>query len=209
MKWKSMVFACLFGFGFMPAKSQSYEVQQLLLDWQKLSQLKNILNDLYKGYQILSNGYEAIRSIAEGNFNLHKAFLDGLLAVSPAVKNYQRVLDIINYQATIVTEYKSACNRFKQDKNFNPGEITYLMNVYNNLVTASANNITNLINVITANKMRMSDDERLHAIDEIYYDTKDQLMFLRQFNSGATTLAVQRAMDNNDVQTLQQLYGLE
>jgi hypothetical protein len=189
--------------------AQSFEVQQLILDAQKLSELKNILNDMYKGYQILSTGYENIRSIAEGNFNLHKAFLDALLAINPSVKNYQRVADIVNFQTTIISEYKTAYNRFKQDKNFNPDEITYLSNVYNNLITATANNITSLTNVLTANKMRMSDDERLHEIDGIYFSTQDQLMFLRQFNNSTTMLAVQRATDNNDVGTLANIYGLK
>ena len=35
-----------------PARAQSAEVQQLLLDMQKLAQLKGILNDMYKGYQV-------------------------------------------------------------------------------------------------------------------------------------------------------------
>src|SRR5580698_6658254 len=124
--------------------AQSFDVQQLTLDYQKLTELKDILQDMYKGYQILETGYENIRSIAQGNFNLHKAFLDALLAINPSVKNYQRVTNIINFQTEIISEYKSSYNKFKQDKNFNPDEITYLGNVYNNLITATANNITNL-----------------------------------------------------------------
>ena len=188
-------------------KAQSYELERLLLDIQKLAQMKNILTDLYKGYEILNSGYNTIKDISQGNFNLHKAFLDGLLAVSPAVRNYKRVFDIIDYQARIVSEYKSAFKRFQADKHFNPDEITYLSNVYNNLISGSLSNLSNLLNVITANKMRMSDDERLHAIDGIYGDTKDKLMFLRQFNNSTTVLAVQRATELNEVETVKRLYG--
>jgi hypothetical protein len=210
MKKMFLIVIILFVFSFSERLvAQSFEVQQLILDAQKLSELKNILNDMYKGYQILSTGYENIRSIAEGNFNLHKAFLDALLAINPSVKNYQRVSDIINFQTTIISEYKAAYNKFKQDKNFNTDEITYLSNVYNNLITATANNITSLTNVLTANAMRMSDDERLHEIDGIYINTQDQLMFLRQFNNSTTMLAVQRATENNDAGTLQNIYGLK
>jgi ATP phosphoribosyltransferase len=189
--------------------AQSFDVQQLTLDYQKLTELKDILQDMYKGYQILETGYENIRSIAEGNFNLHKGFLDALLAINPSVKYYQRVTDIINFQTTIISEYKTAFSRFKQDKNFNPDEIAYLGNVYNNLISASANNIMNLTNVLTGNSMRMSDDERLHQIDGIYTNSQDQLIFLRQFNNSTTMLAMQRATDNNDVGTLQNIYGLK
>ena len=188
------------------AAAQSFEVEQLILDWQKLSELKNILSDLYKGYEILSNGYEAIKNISEGNFNLHKAFLDGLLAVNPAVKNYKRVTDIIDYQALIVSEYKAAYNRFRNDKNFSPDEIVYLSQVYGNLFNESLSDIDHLINIITAGKLRMSDDQRLHAIDDICDEAKNKLMFLRSFNASTTMLAMQRAIERNDLQTIQNLY---
>src|SRR6266542_6719166 len=86
----------------LTVQAQSAEIQQLLLDVQKLSALKGILNDMYKGYEIVSNGYETIKNISEGNFNLHEAFLDGLLAVSPAVQNYKRIANIINNQLKMV-----------------------------------------------------------------------------------------------------------
>src|SRR6266540_5902336 len=114
-------------------KAQAAEIQQLLLDAQKLSALKGILNDMYKGYEIVSNGYETIRSISEGNFNLHEAFLDGLLAVSPAVQKYKRIADIISDQRRIVKEYKTAYSRFKEDENFTPDEINYIGKIYSNL----------------------------------------------------------------------------
>jgi DNA repair ATPase RecN len=209
MKIKCLLFLSLFGFGIIKAKAQTFEVEQLILDWQKLSELKNILSEMKTGYQILSTGYETIRSISERNFNLHNAFLSALLAINPAVKNYKRVADIINYQAAIVSEYKSAFNRFKQDKHFTPDEISYLGTVYGNLFNQSLSDITNLSNVLSANKMRMSDDERLHSIDGIYDESKNKLMFLRSFNNSTTLLAIDRATEQNDADSALQLYGLE
>jgi len=202
------IFVIIFLLFAFKANAQSYELERLILDIQKLAQMKNILSDLYKGYEILNTGYNTIKSISEGNFNLHKAFLDGLLAVSPAVKNYQKALDIIDYEGRIVSEYKSALSRFQQDKHFNRDEITYMINVYNNLIGGTLTNLSNLLNVLTANKLRMSDNERMHAIDGIYDDTKDKYLFLRQFNNSTTILAVQRAAEYNDAGTVKNLYGL-
>jgi hypothetical protein len=209
MKLKCLLFVLFFGFGISQTKAQTFEVEQLILDWQKLSELKNILTEMKTGYQILSTGYETIRSISEGNFNLHNAFLSALLAINPAVKNYKRVADIVSYQSSIVSEYKSAFSRFKQDKHFTPDEISYLGTVYGNLFNQSLNDIINLTNVLTANKMRMSDDERLHTIDGIYDESKNQLMFLRSFNNSTTLLAIDRATEQNDAASALQLYGLE
>src|SRR6266496_1965048 len=82
--------------------SQTQEAQQLLLDWEKLTQFKKILQDMKDGYQIIQKGYTTIRDISSGNFSLHKNFLDALMDVSPAVKQYKRIADIINYQLLIV-----------------------------------------------------------------------------------------------------------
>src|SRR5450631_1476881 len=109
--------------GSIAAQAQAQEIEQLILDIEKLSQLKQILRDMKEGYQILTQGYEAVRSISEGNFNLHKVFLDALLAVSPAVKDYIKVEHIINNQVTLIQEYKTAFKRVQSSGQFNPDEI--------------------------------------------------------------------------------------
>ena len=192
----------------LTAKPQAFQIEQLALDIQKLAQLKNILSDLYKGYMILSDGYAAIRDISEGNFSLHKAFLDGLLLVSPAVRDYSRITDIINCQSELVSEYRSAFRLFSRDRHFTPGELLYLGQVYGNLFRRSLDDISNLINILTAGSLRMSDDERLRAIDEIYSGSKDKLIFLRRFSSGTQILAIQRSVEDNDAETLKNLYGI-
>ena len=110
--------------------AQTVEAQQLLLNWEKLTQFKQILKDMYAGYQIIQKGYTSIRDISLGNFQLHKGFLDALLEVSPAVKQYKRVADIIHYQALIVKQYKKAFNQFKGDGSFTMPEIEYIEKLY-------------------------------------------------------------------------------
>ncbi len=188
--------------------AQSDEAQQLLLNVEKLAQFKQILGDMKKGYEVISTGYSSIKNLSQGNFNLHKTFLDGLMMVSPSVKKYKRITDIINNQIIIVKEYKNAFNRFKRDGNFNPDEIMYLGNVYSNLFQQSLNDFDELTIIITDSKLRMSDDERLEAIDSIYNNMQDKLLFLRHFNNNTTILAVQRAKEKNDAVTMKKIYGV-
>lgn len=188
--------------------AQSAEAQQLLLNVEKLAQFKRILTDMKKGYQILSTGYSTIKDLSKGNFNLHKTFFDGLLIVSPVVKKYARIVDIISNQKMIIKEYKNAFNLFKQDKNFNPGEIEYLGKVYGNLFKESINDLEELTIIITDSKLSMSDDERLVAIDRVFINMSDKLLFLRHFNNNTTVLAVQRARENNDIATMTKIYGI-
>jgi hypothetical protein len=203
------IWILLFVFGISSiSKAQSAEVQQLLLNYEKLTQLKNILTDMRKGYQIVSKGYSTIKNIAEGNFNLHDAFINGLMAVSPEIRNYKRVPDIIEYQKNIVKEYKQAFYRFRNSGNFSPNEIEYLAKVYTNLFNESLQNLDELATVITASKLSMSDDERLKAIDRIFQDTEYKLQFLRDFNKRTTILSIQRDKEKREIEKTQQLYQL-
>lgn len=187
--------------------AQSRELVQLTLNLEKLAQFKQILSDMKKGYEILSKGYTAIKDLSQGNFTLHQLFLDGLMQISPTVRNYKRIADIIRYQGYLVKEYKTAYSKFQRDGNFNPDELHYLSKVYGRLFKESLQNLDDLTIVLTANKLRMSDQERLEAIDNIFTAMENKLEFLRYFNSKTTTLAIQRARENRDVKTLELIYG--
>lgn len=199
---------CLCALCFNLSRAQSQEVQQLLLNVEKLSQLKNILADMKKGYQIVSTGYNAVKNISKGNFSLHEVFLDGLILVNPEIKKYHRVKDILTDQADIVKEYKNAFNRFKSSGNFNAKEINYIGKVYQQLIDQSLNNLNELTLVISSSKLRMSDDERLQAIDRIFADTQDKLQFFRDFNKQARILNIQRTKEKSDISATQKLYPI-
>jgi hypothetical protein len=190
------------------AQSIPQLAEQLVLDIQKLSELKSILSDLYKGYEIVDKGYTNIKNIVSGNFDLHKAFLDGLLAVSPAVKNYQKIADIINSQEEIIKEYTVAKRQFQGSGVFSPTEMNYISNVYGNLLNLSLNDLGELTKVLTASELRMSDYERLTTIDRIGKNMDDKLSFLRSFNSNTSVQALQRQRDLNDIGTVKSLYGI-
>lgn len=191
------------------ATAQAQEIQQLILNIEKLTQFKQILRDMKKGYQILSGGYKTVKDMSEGNFSLHKTFLDALLQVSPVVRNYKRVGDIINDQVLLVKESKTAFNRFSKSQSFTKAELNYLERVYSNLLGQSLRNLDELVTIMSADKLRMSDDERLQAIDEIYQDMQDKLLFVRNFNAESNILALQRAKESNDVQVGQRFYELK
>jgi hypothetical protein len=196
----------LCAFGFVSAKAQDQDIQQLILDIQKLNQFKSILTDMEKGYAALSISYETVKGIARGNFNLHEVFLDGLNLVSPAVRQYVRIADILSDEERILSEYKSAYRRFQTSNKFNPHELDYMMRVYGQLTKQALQNVTNLLNVITDSKMRMSDAERLSAIDRLYRDTNDKLVFLESFNRQTTLLQLHSSKEQNETQTLKNIY---
>jgi hypothetical protein len=190
------------------AHAQADEIAQLLLNVEKLSQFKQILSDMKTGYQVLDKGYSTIKNISQGNFNMHELFLDGLWAVSPTVRQYGRITDIINNQVLLVKEYENAFRRFKSSNQFSPSEISYLGGVYNNLINLSLHNLDQLVNVVTDNKLRMNDDERIKAIDRLNADMNDKLQFLRSFNNSTQMMAIQRQHEQQQINTSKSLYGI-
>jgi regulatory protein YycH of two-component signal transduction system YycFG len=190
------------------AQAQSDELQQLLLNIEKLTQFKAILSDMKKGYQIYQQGYSNISNLSKGNFDLHNLYLTGLMAVNPAVRNNRRVNQIISQQNDIIREYKRYKSLFRQSGTFSSKELDYIANVYSQLVKQSDANIDDLASVTIAGQLRMSDDDRLRGIDRIYNSSFDQLQFLRFFNRQAVMLSLQRSRDLNDARILKVLYGL-
>lgn len=195
---------------FFPHRSaaQAEELAQLALNIEKLSELKKILTNMYQGYTILTNGYNRVRDIANDNYNLHQVFLDGLYLVSPAVRNYRRVGDIISYQAKLVSEYRSAFARFKTSGKFSEEDLAYLESVYNGLLNESASNLEELLIIITAGQARMSDDERLEGIDRIFKSVEDKLIFIRGFNQSTQIYAMQKGKEKSAVSSLRKLFEL-
>jgi hypothetical protein len=211
MKWSmKILIPCLVVLcNGIKGRSQSFELQQLMLDIEKLSQLKDIYKDVVKGYQILSEGYQAVSDISKGNFDLHQLFLDDLLKASPVVQQYKKVADIIDCELKIVSEYGTAYNRFKQDNNFSPDELIYIGKVYSNLINESVKGLTDLTTAITDNTIRASDDERLNIIDKLDAEMQNRLSFLRYFNNNTSVLSLQRAREKNDVTATENIYGIK
>lgn len=189
------------------ASAQAAELQQLALNIEKLAQFKSILSNMKKGYNLISNGYTKIKDISEGNFKIHEIFLDGLMSVNPRIAKYSKVPAIIENQISILSEYRSAWDRFEHGGRFTPKELSYLSKVYGNLFHRSLASIDELTMILTASKLRMSDDERLQAIDRLHVDVQQKLSFLRGFNKKASAIDQQRKKALEDNEGIRALYG--
>lgn len=203
--------ALVMGLSVIPLRTsaQSDEIQQLVLNLEKLNQFRQILTKMYDGYKILSDGYFKIKEITSGNYKLHQVFLDGLFLVSPTVRKYKRIPDIIEQQLSLLKEYKAAYSNFRESGQFSEKELTDLYSVYQHLVEQSGQQLEELIMIITSGTLRMGDSERLEGIDRIYNSMEEKMSFLRDFNRQYGILAINRAKDSKDIGTLKALYDLK
>ncbi|MFM9709652.1 hypothetical protein, partial [Streptomyces galilaeus] len=80
--------------------------------------------------------------------------------------------------------------------------------VYGNLFNESLKSLDELSMVITSGKLRMSDDERLQAIDKIYLAVEDQYSFLKDFTNNTNMLSLQRKSEQAQIEMSRKLFGL-
>lgn len=187
--------------------AQANELAQLALNIEKLAQFKSILQNMYDGYKVLATGYNKVKDVANGNYKLHQVFLDGLYAVSPEVRKYRRIPDIITCQLNMAQQYKAALTAFRGADVFSPEYISYLESVYKNLIDRSLSNLEELTLIITANQLRMNDKERLDAIDRIYADMTSKQVFLQEFNEETQLYYFQRKKQQAEISGMRALYG--
>ena len=198
---------CFLGLFGMTGKvqSQDAEVVQLLLNVEKLEQLRGIYSNMLNGYQILTQGYNSIRDLSQGNFTLHKVFMDGLAQVNPNVRNYNRVGEIVRLQALIMQNYRRTFRQFTDSGVYTMEELDYLSAVYQNLFKLSLRNLDEVILLITSGSLTMSDKERIQSIDRIHSETDSMFRFLLTFNKDVKLLGHKRVKQKADVATLNQI----
>ena len=210
-KWRGLWAALLLL--FLPssglwAQSVADDIQQLLFDVQKLSALKQILTQMVQEYTMLQKGYEDIKSLSQGTFSLHKAFLDGLLLVSPVVSSYSKVGGIIAKETYLISSYQSANGYYQNSGLFTPQELAGFSSNYSTFLTRGQRDVEELNLVTTDGTLRMSDAERLSAIDRIDADMTRQLSLMHSFNNTVGIQAAQRAQTLSEVGTVRGLYGI-
>jgi len=170
-----------------------------MLNWEKLTQFKKILQNMYDGWKVVDKGYSTIKDISSGNFSLHKSFLNKLSNINPVVKNYYRIAEIIRYQSVIVKQSGNTLQKFRDDDDFSSSEKEYIGKVCLNLINESLKNVEELLMIVTGGVLRMTDDERLKAIDNIYHRVIDQFGFLQGFTSSTATLRLQRKSEKGEI----------
>ena len=181
---------------------------QFELDKEKLSSMKNILQEMYQGYTELKQGYTHIRDIANGNFNLHAGFLDALLTISPAVQGDPRITTILNSEYAIISGYRTANTRWTTAGVFTGPELDYIISTYSALLQRCLQSVEELTMILTPDQLRMSDAERMQAIGRIDADTRAQLGIVQELDNTLSIQTAQRRKEAGDINTLKALYGL-
>lgn len=188
--------------------AQKQEMEQLQLNMEKLVQLRLMLQQAKQGYQLLQNGYNAVRDAARGNYDLHKNYLDGLLLVSSEVRHAPAVKRITDNCALVQKEYQLWLIQMQGIGATKFSEIGAWRVNYRHMTQEMEAMLEQLALLLSAGGLRMSEGERLAAIERLAVSSDQQLLGLRQFIKEQTVLVAGRVQQEKDRQAILRLYGL-
>lgn len=176
---------------------------------QQIAALKIYMGYLEKGYAIAKKGLTTIGDIKNKHFTLDKDFFASLASINPKVKNYARIADIISMNILIVNNSTRLFKGLEESALFSSEEKNYVKAICTALEDGSLVITEELIQLLSANIFTMTDDERIHCIDQLYSQMAERLTFLQHFANDTKILALAKQRDSQDAQEIRTLFELQ
>jgi hypothetical protein len=189
--------------------SQSQDIQQLIMDIEKLAQLKSMYASMVSGYNTLTKGYNNVINISKGNFDLHKSYLDGLLDVNAPVKKYGAIEAIATTQDLLHRENAAGWQKCVLSKVFSAAELNERQALGFKLLDESMKRLEELLLMVKPGKLRMNDEERIAAIDRIDVAMRALLVDLRKINLANDEVIRLRLQRQKDTKAMKTLNGIK
>ena len=134
---KKYIFGLLFFVFTLGLKAQDQEVKQLLLNVEKLNQLRDILEQMKAKYQILAQGYQQIQQINQESFEIHSLFLDRLVKVNPQVRQYYKIAEVLGMQVRLFAGMKQVVQGLNLNEMIAGEELQYLEKAFSKYWSSS------------------------------------------------------------------------
>jgi hypothetical protein len=188
---------------------------QTFAEWfsQKKTQKKYLLQQiaafqiysgyLKQGYNIANHGLGSITGSLKEELNLHATYYDKLKAVNPVVKNPQ-VNEILVWQKEIL----NSMGKLGQTEPLTNDQKSYIGRVKQALLNDCNQQITELQDLMTDGKLKMSDEERVSRLNKIHKAVQDNFRFAAAFTGQVQLYVVQVQQETRNTRTSKNLYGI-
>lgn len=190
----------------LATRAQSSQIKLYL---QQIAANKVYIEYLQKGYKIVRGGLTTIGNIKNGHFKIDKDFFAALENINPKVRNYAKVAAIAQFNVEIINEFKRTIKSARKSDGLNGNERIEIEKVFYNVTDGCLGTVDGLSMLITASKLKMSDDERIRHIDELYSDMQDRYTFSMDYCAGINTLLLQRGREKRDAAIMKGFYNIQ
>ncbi|WP_339870253.1 conjugal transfer protein TraI [uncultured Algoriphagus sp.] len=151
---------------------------------------------------------EQIADWTEKQRDLYQNYFNELQTVKSAISGFQRVKDISQKQALIVSEYKKVWAVIQQDGHFTSSEKEYMARVYGGILATTVENLNQMALLVKSFTLQMSEGERLALINETANRVDQNYQDLIAFNLSNGQLSLRRAANTKEINQIQYLYGI-
>jgi hypothetical protein len=164
---------------------------------------KALENQLHKAKLAEIGGWSQKQQDLYGNY------YNELWQVKAIITDYERIKNITEKQAALVTQYHQAWALLQADKHFKPDELAYMEKVYSGILQQSITNLDEVLVVISSMKTQMDDAKRMDLVAKASERIDQNCADLKKFNNQNEVLSLQRAKSLDEVETLKRYYGID
>lgn len=180
----------------------------------KIQRLQNKTIWLQNAQKVVENAMtglklDEITGWVEKQRLLYQDYFDELQKVKLVISYYHEVKEVTQLQLALVALYHRSFDAIKSDGHFTSGEIAYMGQVYSGIIEESLRNLEGLDLVINSFTTQMTDAKRLEIIGGVRKAIQENYDDLKSFSTQNVQLSLARAKDQNDLQEIKNLYGLQ
>lgn len=179
----------------------------------KIQREQNKVLWLQNAQKVLENTLSKLKLEEIANWSakqkeLYETYFNELQTVKSAISGYQRIKEISQKQARIVTEYKKVWALIQQDEHFTSREKEYMAQVYSGILATTVDNLDQMALLVKSFTLQMSEGERLELIHQTANRVDQNYQDLLAFNQSNGLLSLQRASGSQEIQQIKSLYGI-
>ena len=210
---KKMMIGVIFLVGAMPGRAQTsaewldQNATRKQYDEEQIAELGTFIKVMEKGYSIVESGLSTIKGIKAGEFNLHSNFYASLESINPAIGNMGEIAEIVALQLATAERVNMALTRYRQNGSMGADEVTAVSQVLQGVVNAGISDVSTLIQIITAGKFQMTDDQRIGYIRELDASARARYALAAGVTDHADVVSLQRQAEMAQAATVMGLYG--
>jgi hypothetical protein len=176
----------------------------------KIQRLQNETIGLQQVQQKMENvlsksRLEEISSWTQRQKELYGNYYEGLWKVKDVLSQYQRIRDISQTQADMLSAYQKTWNLLNASGQFSLEELNLIQSRYGEILGASVRNLSQLTALIKSFSFQISDGERLERIHLLEKEMNENFRDLLGMNLQLESINRQRIAWNQDGKTLQNL----
>ena len=198
------------GFGLLAAMllaGHPLRAQWVVSDPSNLAQ--GIVNSTRQVVEASRNGSTLLQSFQQTVkiYEQSKKYYDALRSVHNLVKSARRVQQTMLLVGDISDIYISNFRSMLDDTNYSAEELAAMAAGYTKLLSASADLLNDLKQIITPSGLSMTDKERLDLIERVYREMRHYRTLVNYYTRKNLRVSYLRAREKGETEQVLKLYG--